>query len=127
MLKQDKIYVGWSAGTVICAPTMCTTNDMCIVDAAITASLNFLPFQINPHYIDASIANHMGETRDERILEYCIRNPHQTVVGIPEGSWLYLHDGGLDYHCPAGKPYVVFKYGQEKQICFQEDMHQFLD
>ncbi|MDG6897577.1 dipeptidase E [Actinobacillus delphinicola] len=127
VLKQNKVYVGWSAGTVICAPTMCTTNDMCIVDAAITSSLNFVPFQINPHYIDATIENHMGETRDERILEYCIRNPHQTVVGIPEGSWLHLHDDGLDYHCPAAKPYAVFKYGKEKQTCFQENMSQFLE
>ncbi len=126
VLKEDKIYVGWSAGSVICAPTMCTTNDMCIVDAAITASLNFVPFQINPHYIDASIENHMGETRDERILEFCIQNPHKTVLGIPEGSWLHLHDDGLDYHCPLGKPFVEFKFGQEKRTLQQQDLTAYL-
>lgn len=115
VLVQGKVYIGWSAGAVICSPTMCTTNDMCIVEAAITPSLNFVPFHINAHYVDASIENHMGETRDERILEFCIQNPHKIVVGIPEGSWLYLHQNGLDYHCPADKPYTVFKYGQEKQ------------
>ena len=30
----------------------------------------FIPVQINPHYIDASISGHMGETRDERNAEF---------------------------------------------------------
>lgn len=115
VLEDGKVYVGWSAGSVICAPNMCTTNDMCIVDAAITCSLNFVPFHINAHYIDASIENHMGETRDERIEEFCIRNPHKRVVGIPEGSWIHLHDNGIDYHCPAQKPYVSFTHQEGKR------------
>lgn len=115
VINQGKVYVGWSAGSVICAPNMCTTNDMCVVDAAITSSLSFVPFHINAHYVDASLENHMGETRDERIAEFCIQNPHKTVVGIPEGSWLHLHDKGLDYHSSNGKPYAVFRLNQEKQ------------
>lgn len=115
VLHRGAVYVGWSAGSVICAPTINTTNDMCIVDAAITASLGFLPFQINPHYIDAAIENHMGETRDERIEEFCIKNPHKTVVGIPEGTWLQLDEHGLNYHSPKAKPMTVFKFNQEKR------------
>lgn len=115
VLKQNKVYVGWSAGSVICAPNMCTTNDMCIVEAAITPSLNFIPFHLNPHYIDAIIENHMGETRDERIQEFCIDNPHKGVMGIREGSWLHLGDNGLSYHCPTEKSFVWFQFGKEKR------------
>ncbi len=118
VLEKNKIYVGWSAGSVICAPNMCTTNDMCIVDAAITASLNFVPFHINAHYIDAKMENHMGETRDERIEEFCIQNPHKEVIGIPEGSWLHYGDNGISYHTVKGKPFTRFKYKEEK-ITFQ--------
>ncbi len=126
VLNQNAVYVGWSAGSVICSPNMCTTNDMCIVDAAITSSLSFLPFHINAHYIDASIENHMGETRDERIAEFCIRNPHKSVIGIPEGTWLYLSDQGLTYHAPNNKPYTWFKFGQEKQSFTEKDMTRFM-
>lgn len=115
VLHHNTIYVGWSAGAVICAPNMCTTNDMCIVDAAITASLGFVPFHINAHYIEATIENHMGETRDERILEFCLRNPYKSVIGIPEGTWLHLNNQGLSYHSPQGKPLTHFCLGQEKR------------
>lgn len=126
VLNQNTVYVGWSAGTVICAPNMCTTNDMCIVDAAITPSLSFVPFHINAHYIDASLENHMGETRDERIAEFCIKNPHKSVIGIPEGTWLHLGDKGLTYHSPNNKPYTYFKFGQEKQILTETNMNNFM-
>lgn len=116
VLNRNTTYVGWSAGAVICAPNMCTTNDMCIVDAAITTSLGFLPFHLNPHYIDATIENHMGETRDERIQEFCIRNPHKSVVGIPEGTWLHLDNHGLSYHSPQDKPLRHFRFGEEKRL-----------
>lgn len=121
VLKNDKVYVGWSAGSVICSPNMCTTNDMCIVDAAITSALNFVPFHINPHYIDATIANHMGETRDQRIEEFCIKNPHKRVVAIPEGTWLRLSNAGLSYHSSNQKPLYVFKFTEEKKAFFEQD------
>ncbi|UJF18302.1 dipeptidase PepE [Vibrio sp. SS-MA-C1-2] len=108
-------YVGWSAGAVIGAPTIRTTNDMCIVSAAITPSLGFVPFQINAHYIDATIEGHMGETRDERIAEYLIVNPHQSVIGIPEGSWIAIQDDKMSYHAANDKPLYWFKLNQEIQ------------
>ncbi len=115
VLHKGTVYVGWSAGSVICAPTMCTTNDMCIVDAAITASLNFVPFHINAHYVDAKLENHMGETRDQRIEEFCIQNPHKEVIGLPEGSWLYYGKDGVSYHSVTGKPFTRFKFKEEKK------------
>lgn len=113
VLKQDKPYIGWSAGTNIAGPTICTTNDMPIISATILPSLNFVPFQINPHYIEASVEGHMGETRDERIAEYLIMNPHQVVAGIPEGTLLHIQDGKLSYYSATAKLMKLFKFGEE--------------
>lgn len=126
VLKQNKPYIGWSAGTNIGGPTICTTNDMPIVSAVILPSLNFVPFQINPHYIEASVEGHMGETRDERIAEYLIMNQHQVVAGIPEGTLLHIQDGKLSYHAANGKPMKLFKYGEEATYFQVGDDIQFL-
>lgn len=126
VLTENTMYVGWSAGSVVCAPNMCTTNDMCIVDAAITSSLNLVPFHINPHYIDTVIANHMGETRDERIEEFMINNPYRKVLAIPEGSWLQLDNDGLQYCAPHNKPCYLFTGKKKKTAYHQGDDLSFL-
>ncbi|ENM5786747.1 dipeptidase PepE [Vibrio metoecus] len=111
ILKSNKLYVGWSAGTNIACPTIRTTNDMPIVSAAILPALNLVPFQINPHYIEAAISGHMGETRDERIEEFLIENPHEIVAGIPEGTLFEVDGDTLRYHSPAGTPLKLFRHG----------------
>ncbi|MGF1687432.1 dipeptidase PepE [Photobacterium japonica] len=114
VMQRGVPYIGWSAGSVISAPTIRTTNDMCIVSAAITPSLSFVPFQINAHYIDATIEGHMGETRDERIEEFLIVNPHQSVIGIPEGSWLAVTDNTMTYESANEKPLHWFRLNQDR-------------
>ena len=116
VMQRGVAYIGWSAGSVISAPTIRTTNDMCIVSAAITPSLGFVPFQINAHYIDATIEGHMGETRDERIEEFLIVNPHQSVIGIPEGSWLAVSGETMTYESANDKPLHWFRLNQERKI-----------
>ena len=88
-------YLGASAGTNIAAPTIRTTNDMPIVEPEGFRALGLVPFQINPHYIDADAASrHMGETREERLREYLEEN-ETPVIGLREGAWLRREGAAL--------------------------------
>lgn len=94
-VAQGMPYIGSSAGTNIAAPTMRTTNDMPIVQPATFVTLGLVPFQINPHYIDPALGDtHMGETREQRILQFLEEND-VAVVGLREGTWLRREDGTL--------------------------------
>ena len=91
-VRAGALYMGSSAGSVIAAPTMKTTNDMPIVQPPSFDALDFVPYQINAHYIDADPSStHQGETRDQRLAEYLEENT-VPVVGIREGTMLYVDD-----------------------------------
>ncbi len=87
-------YFGASAGSNIAAPTIRTTNDMPIVEPASFRSLDLVPFQINPHYLDPEPGStHMGETREQRLQEYLEEND-TPVVGLREGGWIRVEGAG---------------------------------
>ena len=103
-------YIGWSAGANLAGPSICTTNDMPIVDPGGFTALGLVSFQINPHYTNALPAGHQGETRDQRIAEYLVANPGQRVLGLPEGDWLRVIDSEFVLH--GAVPAMVFDAGQ---------------
>lgn len=83
-------YIGTSAGTVIVAPTIKTTNDMPIIYPKNFDGLDLINFQINAHYIDADPnSTHKGETREQRIADY-FQDNDVPVLGLYEDSWLVI-------------------------------------
>ena len=103
-------YLGWSAGANLACPTICTTNDMPIVQPQSFEAFGLIPFQINPHYTDVKLQNFGGETRDDRIGEYIRVNSDKYVVGLREGCMFMLENGEL--RLIGTKPAKIFKNGE---------------
>jgi len=89
-------YFGWSAGANIAGKTMMTTNDMPIIMPKSFDSLNIFPYQINPHFISGKLAGHNGESREERLEEFLIANPKETIYALPEGTALLIADNEVE-------------------------------
>lgn len=83
-------YIGWSAGSNVACPTIMTTNDMPVTEPDSFNAFNLIPFQINPHYLDANPAGHAGETREQRIQEFIEVNPDLWVAGVREGTMFII-------------------------------------
>jgi len=103
-------FVGWSAGSNVACPTLRTTNDMPIIEPASFNTVNLIPFQINPHYLDANPDGHAGETREARIEEFIELNKDVYVAGLREGC-MFLVEGDNMTHI-GSRPCRIFKFGQ---------------
>jgi dipeptidase E len=121
---QGTPYLGWSAGSNMACPSLCTTNDMPIVEPKSFAAFNLVPFQINPHYLDAHPSGHAGETREQRLQEYIAANPQRYVAGLREACMLRLEGDTLTLH--GARTMRVFKAGCEPRELAAGDNLQFL-
>ena len=104
-------YFGWSAGANIAGKTMMTTNDMPIVMPKSFDSLNIFPYQINPHFISGKLAGHNGESREERLEEFLIANPKETIYALPEGTALLIE--GSEAEVIGHSEILKFEYQKE--------------
>ena len=117
-------YIGWSAGANVACPTICTTNDMPIVQPRSFYALHLVPFQINPHYLDAHPSGHAGETREQRLTEYIIANPHMYVAGLREGCLFHVANAVMSLK--GDKSVRIFKQGQDTRELQQSADFSFL-
>jgi len=123
-VEQGTPYIGWSAGSNVACPTLQTTNDMPVVDPKGFDCMGLVPFQINPHYLDANPAGHGGETREQRIEEFLEVNPEMTVVGLREGTILKCENNSLKLI--GSRSARIFKKGMHPEELNASDDFSFL-
>jgi dipeptidase E len=123
-VRNGKPYIGWSAGSNLACPTIRTTNDMPIIDPNGFQALGLIPFQINPHYLDANPEGHAGETREARIKEFIQIHPDIYVVGLREGTILMVEDKHVSLTGP--KPLRIFRKDMQPVDLSSSDNLDFL-
>lgn len=123
-IREGIPYIGWSAGSNVACPTLRTTNDMPIIDPKGFDTIDLVPFQINPHYLDANPAGHGGETREQRILEFLEINPDVFVVGLREGTMLRVEDDKIELI--GNRTARIFRKGEEPKELGAKDDFGFL-
>ena len=95
-------YIGSSAGSIVAGPSLKTTKDMPIVQPPSFLALNLVPFQISPHYLDPDpTSKHMGETQEERILQFLEEND-APVVGLRESAMIRIEGSFATLRGTAG-------------------------
>jgi dipeptidase E len=117
-------YIGWSAGANVACPTLRTTNDMPVIDPKGFGCIGIVPFQINPHYLDAQAQGHAGETREQRILEFIEINTEVYVAGLREGSMFKFENGNLELI--GSNSCRIFKHGESPAERLPGDDFNFL-
>jgi dipeptidase E len=109
-VRNGAPYIGSSAGSNVAGPTIKTTKDMPIVQPRSFDPLGLVSFQISPHYLDPDPnSTHMGETQEERILQFLEEN-ETPVVGIREGAWMLIENGAVMLKGETGAR--IFRRGQ---------------
>lgn len=109
--EESVPYLGWSAGSNVACPTLMTTNDMPIIQPKSFQCLHLIPFQINPHYLDANPEGHGGETREQRIEEFLVVNRGMKVAGLREASLLLVE--GDKMILEGSRNLRLFEFGKD--------------
>ena len=104
-------YIGSSAGANVAGPTIKTTKDMPIVEPPSFDALGLVPFQISPHFLDPDPnSTHMGETQEERILQFLEEN-ETTVAGLREGAMVLAENDS--FTLKGSTSARIFRKGRE--------------
>jgi dipeptidase E len=110
-IRNGAPYIGSSAGSNVAGPTIKTTKDMPIVQPRSFEALGLVPFQISPHFQDPDpTSKHMGETQEERILQYLEEN-ETPVLGMREGAWVRIENQSVTLQGSRGAR--IFRRGEE--------------
>ncbi|MCF8297462.1 MAG: dipeptidase PepE [Saprospiraceae bacterium] len=117
-------FMGWSAGSNVACPSLKTTNDMPIIEPASFDCIGLIPFQINPHYLDAHPDGHGGETREQRLEEFMVVNPDIYIAGLREACLLLMENGKIKHI--GSRNLRVFKGNQEPKEYSSGDDINFL-
>lgn len=118
-VNEGMPYMGWSAGANVACPSMKTTNDMPIIEPASFNCFNLVPFQINPHFLDANPDGHGGETRQQRIEEFMEINKDIYIAGLREGTLFQIEDDKVVLK--GKKPLCLFINGKMKDMLPSEN------
>lgn len=109
-VQEGMPYIGSSAGSIVASPTLKTTKDMPIVEPSSFDALGLVGFQISPHYLDPDPSStHMGETQEERILQFLEEND-VSVLGLREGGFVRVEDDVVRLGGTGGAR--IFRKGQ---------------
>ncbi len=101
-VEEGLPYIGSSAGAIVAGPSLRTTKDMPVVQPPSFESLGIVEFQISPHYLDPDPnSTHMGETQEQRILQFLEEN-EAPVVGLREGGMVRIENNKITLTGSAG-------------------------
>ncbi|XP_066543976.1 alpha-aspartyl dipeptidase isoform X2 [Amia ocellicauda] len=102
VIEDGVPYMGSSAGTNVSTASINTTNDMPIVYPPSLKAIGLVPFNINPHYLDADANNrHMGGLREGSML--LVEGNKATLLGTTKARLFVRrkppteHEPGTDF------------------------------
>jgi dipeptidase E len=119
-------FIGSSAGAIVAGLSLKTTKDRPVVQPPSFQALGLVPFQISPHYLDPDPSStHMGETQEERILQFLEENEAR-VVGLREGSMLAAKGDIVELKGPHTAR--IFRRGENPvEVTPGSDLHALLE
>ena len=97
---------------------------MPIIEPESLEVLQLVNFQINPHYLDANVEGHGGESREQRLEEFMVINNNVYIAGLREGTLLSVDGDTIELL--GNRPMRLFHYGHDPREINPGDKLDFL-